>query len=76
MGECTQGLVLLGNQRLLFVELGGFVNNAFSMSPECVPAGKRPLTHTQFLFVGFFFLFVFFLMGCLWIRVIRRIIAM
>lgn len=43
VGECIQGLVLLGNQWLLFVELGGFVNNALFHVPECVLVGKRPL---------------------------------
>lgn len=55
MGECIQGLVLFGNQRLLFAELGGFVNNAGGFHvPERVPAGKPPLTLFICVFVFFF----------------------
>lgn len=68
MGECIQGLLLLGNQQLLFVELGGFVNNAFFMSLSVRLLASVP---SQFFDVVFFF----FLMGCLWIGVIRRIIV-
>lgn len=57
MDECIQGLVLLGNQWLLFVELGGFVNNALFHVPECVPVGKRPLRN--FVCVLIFFVGVF-----------------
>lgn len=57
MGECIQGLVLLGNQWLLFVELGGFVNNAPFYVPECVPVGKRP--RRIFVCVLDFFFFFF-----------------
>lgn len=66
MAECIQGLVLLGNQQLLFVELGGFVNNAFFMSLSVRLLAGFP---SQFLFVFFFF------DGCLWFGVIRRIIV-
>lgn len=48
MGECIQGLVLLGNQWLLFVELGGFVNNAFFMSQSACLSANVP---SGFLFV-------------------------
>lgn len=48
MGECIQGLVLLGNQWLLFVELGGFVNNAFFMSQSACLSANVP---SEFLFV-------------------------
>lgn len=54
MAECIQGLVLLGNQQLLFVELGGFVNNAFFMSLSVRLLAGFP---SQFLFVFFFFFF-------------------
>lgn len=48
MSECIQGLVLLGNQWLLFVELGGFVNNAFFMSQSACLSANVP---SEFLFV-------------------------
>lgn len=64
VGECIQGLVLLGNQWLLFVELGGFVNNALFHVPECVLVGKRPLR--------IFVCVLLFLLLCLWIRVSKR----
>lgn len=64
MGECIQGLVLLGNQRLLFVELGGFVDNAFFMS-----LSVRLLASVPSVFI------CVFLMGCLWIGIIRCIIV-
>lgn len=67
MGECIQGLLLLANQQLLFAELGGFVNNAFFMSPSMRLLASFP---SQFSFVLFFFW-----MGCLWIGVIRRVIG-
>lgn len=52
MGECIQGLVLLANQWLLFVELGGFVNNAF-LCPRV--RGCRQTSPLNFcLCVGFF----------------------
>lgn len=53
MGECIQGLLLLANQQLLFAELGGFVNNAFFMSPSMRLLASFP---SQFSFVLFFFL--------------------
>lgn len=59
MGECIQGLVLLGNQWLLFVELGGFVNNAFFMSQSACLSANVP---SEFLFVCCFVVGV-------WIRV-------
>lgn len=42
VGECIQGLVLLGNQWLLFVELGGFVNNALFMSRSACLSANVP----------------------------------
>lgn len=51
VGECIQGLVLLGNQWLLFVELGGLVNNTFFMSQSARLSTNVPL---EFLFVWFF----------------------
>lgn len=48
VGECIQGLVLLGNQWLLFVELGGFVNNALFMSRSACLSANVP---AEFLFV-------------------------
>lgn len=56
MGECIQGLVLLGNQWLLFVELGGFVNNAFFMSQSACLSANIP---SGFLFVCCFVVGVF-----------------
>lgn len=64
VGECIQGLVLLGNQWLLFVELGGFVNNALFMSRSACLSANVP---AEFLFVCWFFFFLCWL--CLWIRV-------
>lgn len=54
MGECIQGLVLLGNQWLLFVELGGFVNNALFMSRSACLSANVP---AEFLFVCCIFFF-------------------
>lgn len=45
VGECIQGLVLLGNQWLVFVELGGFANNALFYGSECLPVGQCPLAN-------------------------------
>lgn len=63
MGECIQGLVLFGNQWLLFAELGGFVNNAwvffFFVSLSVCLLASVP---SQFLFV---FLFCCLSMVCL-----------
>lgn len=66
VGECIQGLVLFGNQWLLFVELGGFVNNAVFLTSQsaCLLAGV-PLAIFICVFL-FFFLFSL-LMVCLWI---------
>lgn len=60
-GVCIQGLVLLVNQWLLFVELVGFVNNAFFMSQSACLSANVP---SEFLFVWFCCWFV-----CMWIRV-------
>lgn len=54
-GERIQGLVLLANRRLMLVELGGFVNNACSVSPS-VCACWQVATHTLAIF--FFYLWV------------------
>lgn len=63
VGECIQGLVLLGNQWLLFVELGGLVNNTFFMSQSARLSTNVPL---EFLFVWFFFFWFFFVMFMDW----------
>lgn len=60
VGECIQGLVLLGNQWLLFVELGGFVNNAFFMSQSACLSANVPS--------GFLFVYCFVVVY-VWIRV-------
>lgn len=65
VGASIQGLVLFWNQQLLFGELGGFVNNAFLCPWVCACWQASP--H------NFYFFCLFFLMGCLWIGVIRRI---
>lgn len=55
----------------MFVELGGFVNNAFSMSPSvCLLASVHSHTRNFYLWVC-----LFFLIECLWIGVIRHVIA-
>lgn len=46
--QSIQGLVLLGNQWLLFVVLGGFANNAFFMSHSACMSANVP---SQFLLV-------------------------
>lgn len=52
VGESIQGLVLFGNQWLLFVELGGFVNNAVFLTSQsaCLLASVP----SPFLFAFFF----------------------
>lgn len=68
VGECIQGLVLFRNQWLLFVELGGFVNNAVFLASQsaCLLASVP----SQFLFAFLFFLFsVFFIDGVFMDRV-------
>lgn len=54
MGECIQGLLLLGNQQLLFVEPGGFVNNAFFMSLSVRLLASVPSQFFDVFFDGLF----------------------
>lgn len=56
VGECIQGLVLLGNQWLLFVELGGFVNNALFMSRSACLSANVPAEFFVCVLIFFFFM--------------------